>query len=46
MERAHALPTPETVWTAPPGATRTESTPLVLTWDNGEGLVFTRTISG
>ena len=39
------LPTPETVWTAPPGATLTESTPLVLTWDNGEGLVFTRTIS-
>jgi YidC/Oxa1 family membrane protein insertase len=39
------LPTPETVWSAAPGATLTESTPLVLTWDNGDGLVFTRTIS-
>jgi YidC/Oxa1 family membrane protein insertase len=38
-------PTSETLWTAAPGAKLTEATPLVLTWDNGEGLVFTRTIS-
>jgi YidC/Oxa1 family membrane protein insertase len=39
------LPTAQTVWTAPEGATLTQATPLVLTWDNGEGLLFTRTIS-
>jgi len=39
-----ALPTPTTKWTAAPDAELTEAKPLVLTWDNGQGLVFTRTI--
>ena len=39
-----ALPGPTTEWTAAPDATLTDTTPLVLTWDNGQGLVFTRTI--
>ncbi len=40
-----ALPTPTTEWTAAsPDAQLTDSTPLVLTWDNGQGLLFTRTI--
>jgi YidC/Oxa1 family membrane protein insertase len=40
-----ALPGPQTVWQAPNGAKLTPSTPVTLTWDNGAGLVFTRTIS-
>lgn len=39
------LPTANTVWSAPTGARLTVETPLVLTWNNGEGLTFTRTIS-
>ncbi len=40
-----ALPTSTTTWTTGnPDAVLTETTPLVLTWDNGQGLVFTRTI--
>ena len=39
-----ALPGPTTEWAATPDAVLTETTPLVLTWDNGQGLVFTRTI--
>jgi YidC/Oxa1 family membrane protein insertase len=39
------VPTSETVWTAPAGATLTNKSPLVLTWDNGAGLIFRRTIS-
>jgi YidC/Oxa1 family membrane protein insertase len=40
-----ALPTPTTEWTAAnPDAELTDSAPLVLTWDNGQGLTFTRTI--
>jgi len=40
-----ALPGPTTEWsTANSDATLTDTTPLVLTWDNGQGLVFTRTI--
>lgn len=38
------LPDGNTVWTAPSGATLTPSTPLELTWDNGQGLLFRRTI--
>jgi YidC/Oxa1 family membrane protein insertase len=34
-----------TLWTAQPGAVLTPTTPLVLTYDNGQGLTFTRTIS-
>jgi YidC/Oxa1 family membrane protein insertase len=40
-----ALPTSTTQWTTSnPDAALTETTPLVLTWDNSQGLVFTRTI--
>ncbi|CFX08382.1 Membrane protein insertase YidC [Candidatus Filomicrobium marinum] len=39
------LPQRDTVWTAPEGAKLTHETPVTLTWDNGEGLVFKRTIS-
>jgi YidC/Oxa1 family membrane protein insertase len=39
------LPGPQTLWTATPGAKLTESTPLLLSWDNGEGLTFRREIS-
>lgn len=40
-----ALPTRETVWTSTAAATLTAATPVVLTWDNGQGLAFKRTIS-
>ena len=40
-----ALPGPDTLWTAPAGATLTPDTPLALTWDNGAGLTFTREIA-
>ncbi|WP_114008145.1 membrane protein insertase YidC [Cohaesibacter intestini] len=40
-----SLPNSKTEWTAEDGATLTPETPLVLTWDNGAGLTFTRTIS-
>ncbi len=39
------VPGPETVWTAETGAMLTPDKPVILTWDNGEGVVFTRTIS-
>jgi len=38
-------PGPNTVWTAAAGQTLTESSPVTLTYDNGEGLIFTRVIS-
>jgi len=38
-------PGPETVWTAPAGAELTVASPVTLTYDNGAGLVFTRTIT-
>ena len=37
------VPVPDTVWTAQ-GAALTPETPLTLTWDNGKGLRFSRTI--
>ena len=37
-------PTADTLWTAD-GKTLTPSTPVTLTWDNGQGLVFRRRIS-
>ena len=45
--RDAAVPTPgaETVWQAPDNATLTLESPLRLTWDNGAGLVFERTIA-
>ena len=38
------LPGPATVWTAAPGQTLKPGQPVVLTYDNGSGLVFTRRI--
>jgi YidC/Oxa1 family membrane protein insertase len=32
-------------WTAPEGATLTPQTPLVMSYDTGDGLTFTRTVS-
>jgi YidC/Oxa1 family membrane protein insertase len=40
-----AAPGPDTLWTAPAGAKLTETTPVTLTWDNGAGLTFKRTVS-
>ena len=42
---AESVPSASTPWTAPEGATLTPETPLTLTWDNGAGLIFRRTIS-
>lgn len=39
------VPNGDTVWSVDSRATLTPETPLVLTWDNGQGLVFTRTVS-
>jgi YidC/Oxa1 family membrane protein insertase len=39
------LPGPDTTWTAPEGARLTTATPVTLTYDNGAGLVFKRTIA-
>src|SRR5688572_16779131 len=38
------VPVPDTRWTAS-GGPLSPSSPVTLTWDNGEGLVFTRTVS-
>ncbi|MFG1432188.1 membrane protein insertase YidC [Xanthobacter sp. V2C-8] len=38
------VPGPDTVWTSAGGALTPEA-PLVLTWDNGEGLTFRRTFT-
>ncbi len=40
-----SLPNAEAVWTAKTSGELTPSSPIVLSWDNGEGLVFTRTFS-
>jgi YidC/Oxa1 family membrane protein insertase len=42
---AGPLPGPNTKWTAPTGATLTPAAPVTLTYDNGAGLVFARTIA-
>ncbi len=39
------LPGPDTVWTADTQGSLTPSTPVTLSWDNGAGLVFHRTIA-
>jgi YidC/Oxa1 family membrane protein insertase len=39
------LPDSKSIWTAPASAKLTKETPLTLTWDNGQGLSFARTIS-
>lgn len=40
-----ALPAGDTLWTAEGQGTLTPSSPVTLTYDNGKGLTFTRTIS-
>ncbi len=42
---ATTVPSSSTVWTAPHNVRLTTTTPVELTWDNGEGFVFKRTIS-
>ncbi len=39
------LPDSRTVWTAAPGQVLRPNSPVTLTYDNGQGLVFTRVIS-
>ncbi|HEY2661880.1 MAG TPA: membrane protein insertase YidC [Caulobacteraceae bacterium] len=39
------LPDQNTLWTVASGARLTPATPVVLTYDNGQGLKFTRTIA-
>ncbi len=39
------LPGPDSIWTAPANAKLTPETPVTLSWDNGEGLSFTKTLS-
>ena len=41
---AVAVPGPDTLWTASAQAL-TDKAPLVLTWDNGQGLLFRRTLT-
>ena len=38
-------PGPEAVWRLTAGSTLTPTTPVTLTWDNGQGLRFTRVIA-
>ena len=38
-------PDDSSTWTVASGTTLTPASPVTLTWDNGQGLVFTRTIS-
>ena len=40
-----AIPDGQTEWTLESGETLTADTPVTLAWDNGEGLIFRRTIS-
>ena len=42
---AGPLPGPDTVWSAPADARLTPTTPVEMTFDNGAGLVFTRTVA-
>jgi YidC/Oxa1 family membrane protein insertase len=39
------VPGPDTLWTVVSGAVLSPTRPVTLRWDNGEGLVFTRTIT-
>ena len=39
------VPGANTIWSAPSDATLTPDSPVTLTWDNGNGLIFSRTIS-
>ncbi len=42
---ASDVPGANTLWSAPEGATLTPDSPVTLTWDNGKGLIFNRTIA-
>jgi hypothetical protein len=42
---AGGVPGPNTVWRLTAGSTLTPTTPVTLTWDNGQGLRFTRVVS-
>jgi YidC/Oxa1 family membrane protein insertase len=42
---AGKVPGADTVWSAPAGAKLSTATPVTLTYDNGTGLVFTRTVA-
>ncbi len=42
---ASQVPNAKTMWQVESGTTVTDTTPVVLKWDNGAGLVFRRTIS-
>ena len=42
---AGGVPGPNTVWRLTNGSTLTETSPVTLTWDNGQGLRFTRVIA-
>ncbi|PZO01780.1 MAG: membrane protein insertase YidC [Alphaproteobacteria bacterium] len=42
---AGGVPGPNTLWRLTAGQTLTPTTPVTLTWDNGEGLRFTRVVS-
>ncbi len=44
LDRAD-VPSARTIWRTGTDAKLTVATPLVMTWDNGKGLIFTRTIS-
>ena len=39
------VPSSSTIWQAPAGAVLTSTSPVTLTWDNGQGLRFSREIS-
>ena len=40
-----AVPGPDTVWSAPDGAQLAAGKPVTITWDNGQGLLFSRTFT-
>lgn len=42
---ADAVPGPSTPWEIESGETLTETTPVTLVWDNGQGLTFRRTFA-
>ena len=42
---AGGVPGPNTLWRQTAGQTLTPTTPVTLTWDNGQGLRFTRVVS-
>jgi YidC/Oxa1 family membrane protein insertase len=44
-DKSLPLPNVETVWQVQGSGRLTQETPLTLTYDNGKGLVFTRTVS-